>query len=456
MRFSLITLALVIIPSVALAGAPNWTGFAGLADRDGDGFPAFVGNSTAASTGYSGRVDCSPDSDPKNTDKHKSVFPGATEIVADGLDQDCNGRDLVLPVSQAAWVLFVKNEYGGKAPSAGRFVYEFDQCTAASGKCEVDKVDGRFRVTDDSVKFMDIYVNGGKVLRNNGQKADGREIVTLEEIGHYRGGSAVGGGGGLGIKAVTKIAEDKAAAAVKVEADERKAGQLALADDILALGEEDTRIVSLVTTEKERAEKAEKAIGERVGRAETYASAAIGFVQKRGVLLEGYGLVGVSGGNSVTSGDDVARNAFGLGAGAGLNLGLDHESGRMNVFVDAFIGGDGGAGPAHSEAIGLEIVPDDGLGFLPNKVGVFGAYSQRFSQANALESMVRGQNPLIGLSWAKPFGQKEGSSTHGLLQVRLGAGPEWVGIAGDEVTDELGFAGRLTIGIGTGTGALKQ
>lgn len=51
-------------------------------DRDGDGWTVAQG-------------DCD--------DRAASVFPGAVEIIKDGIDQDCNGRDLTIVVTSAVW-----------------------------------------------------------------------------------------------------------------------------------------------------------------------------------------------------------------------------------------------------------------------------------------------------------------------------------------------------------------
>lgn len=436
-------MTLMGLSSLAFAGDHDWIGFAGLADADKDGYPAFVGKSTAVSTGYTSKLDCD--------DQHNIVYPGATEVVADGIDQDCNGNDLVLPISQPAWVLFVKNEYSGTAPSAGRFVYEHDQCTAAAGKCVVDKIDGRFKVTGDGVQLKDIYVNGGKELRNNGQKADGREIVSDEEIQHYRDGSA--SGSGLRTKAITKIAKAEAVATVQVETDQRIAGQLDLAEKIVVLTKENIRIVGLISTERsvrEEAVRLQLVHNDNVEKKADGAVATANSTASHGPLIEGYALTGVVVGSVVTDDGEFVRYPVGIGGGGGVNFGADLESSRVNVFIDALIGADGGAGPAHSEAIGLEIVSKKGW-------GGFAAYSSRSSQPNSLETDVLSRNPLLGVSFLKTFA--ENGARHGLFQVRAGLGPEFIGMSdyseADNVSDRIGLAGRITVSVGGGIGALK-
>ena len=60
------------------------------ADKDGDGFtdPNVTVTDCAPAAGYA-----EPSSTPDCDDADAGIFPGATEITDDGVDQDCDGQD---------------------------------------------------------------------------------------------------------------------------------------------------------------------------------------------------------------------------------------------------------------------------------------------------------------------------------------------------------------------------
>ncbi|TXG35065.1 T9SS type B sorting domain-containing protein [Seonamhaeicola maritimus] len=70
------------------------------ADSDGDGY-GDINMTTQACSAPSGYVDDSSDCD----DTSASVYPGAQEIPNDGMDQDCNGSDLVIPDTDSDGIL---------------------------------------------------------------------------------------------------------------------------------------------------------------------------------------------------------------------------------------------------------------------------------------------------------------------------------------------------------------
>ncbi|WP_282135440.1 MopE-related protein [Seonamhaeicola maritimus] len=70
------------------------------ADSDGDGY-GDINMTTQACSAPSGYVDDSSDCD----DTSASVYPGAQEIPNDGIDQDCNGSDLVIPDTDSDGIL---------------------------------------------------------------------------------------------------------------------------------------------------------------------------------------------------------------------------------------------------------------------------------------------------------------------------------------------------------------
>ncbi|MBI4437443.1 putative metal-binding motif-containing protein [Candidatus Uhrbacteria bacterium] len=449
MRYFLIMAAVCGLSSSVMAATPDWKGYAGLADKDGDGYPAFVGTATAASTGYNGAVDCD--------DAHKSMNPGLTEVPDDGIDQDCNGSDLKLPVSKAEYARFAAS--GNASRGAVVFVKEYDRCAAATNRCSVDAVDGKFKITDpEKDAFRDIYTGTGKVLGTDGV----REVITLEEASHFRGGGS-GGGGSTGVspKTVKKVAAE----AVKVETDARLKWQAELEEGIITpitnavnghgkAIDDNARAISDVSVWLDRERDARKNADERL---ENGVAAAMSKAQDasntanwaagHGPLIEAYAATGLVVGSPVAgAGDDNARDAFGGGAGAGLNFGAEVNSVRVNGFVDAIVGYDGGAGIAHSETVGAEVVGDDG-------VGGFLAYSSRSTQVNSLQTQIVGRSPIAGLSVVLPFAQGDAGG-HGILLARVGCGPEFIGIATSSVSDWVSLGCRATVGIGGGVGSL--
>ncbi len=455
MRIVLLAGIAGLISSSAFAASPHPTA----QDADGDG--SFVSTMDVNGDGAKDAKDIGVKASAYDCDDgHKSIHPGATEVVGDGTDQDCNGSDLTMPVTDVVWKRFIANEYKGRAPSVAVFAAEYARVTAASSRMSIDAIDGKFKVSDPDVDaFRDIYIGTSKVLGTDGI----REIVTLEEASHFRGGSA-SGGGGVSTKTVIKLADKSAEKAVKVETEARlkwqveREGELAgITQAVNTHGEDIEKNAEAIEAEAEARADADEVQDRDIKAAKDAADGAVSTANSmasRGTLIEGYALAGALVGSPVTDDDDFARQPLGGGVGAGINIGADLEESRVNAFVDAFIGGDGGAGPAHSEAVGIEIVPDDGILGI-DRLGGFLAYSQRSSQPNALETQVLGRNPLIGISYVSTFSPNAKNGAHGLFQVRLGVGPEFLGIAGDHVSDEVGVAGRLTIAIGGGIGALK-
>jgi hypothetical protein len=294
-------------------------------------------------------------------------------------------------------------------------------------------------------------VNGGKILRNHGEKADGREIVTLDEFGHFTGGgSASGGSSGVSSKTVKKIADEAALKAVKAEEEKRLAQEVKQAeadsgrDEVINThGDAIAANATAIETETADRKAADDEIREKAAEAKRAAEA----IRSHGPLVEGYVVLGSVVGSPVMDDQDVARNPFGGGAGAGVNVGADIESGRVNIFADGIVGADGGAGPVFNGAAGFEIVGEKGW-------GGFTAYSVRSSQPNSLETEVLGRAALLGVSYTRTFA--ESGAKHGLIQLRAGAGLESIGMAGDSaVTDAVGIAGRLTVSVGGGVGALQ-
>ncbi len=440
----------------ALADAPCTT-YAGLADVDRDGYCGLVGTATPATSGWTGKVDC--------RDDIATINPGGREIVGDGIDQDCNGSDAVFPVPEATATRYLANS-GTIGPLA--FIVEYGACDTAA-ECEVDDVAGTMQIKPSNLethRFMDIYVNGTKVLRNHGQPADGREVVTVEEASHFRGGSSGSGGVGksyvdasAGVLRQETAKEKEERLAADAEHD-RRIGELQTTSDALvdAVNDHTGQIVDLesaLAAETTAREAAYAAVLEDIvdlQAADVLLTDGVNLLQSHGPLFEGYAMGNLMAGESVGDNGEIARNAAFGGGGAGVNVGVDGDGFRANAFVETAFGSDGADGVSSNWAAGGEYlwqVSDVGA-----HLGINVGYAQRSSLVNALETQVLGRMPMVGGTLAAPIGQGE-RGQHGLFLIRADVGPEFIGMASDNVTDAVRFGGRVTMGFGFGVGALQ-
>jgi len=419
---SILSLALIglsTLTSTALAG-PNWTGFAGLVDADGDGYPAFVGTSTAASTGYSGDVDCD--------DTHATRNQGLDEVIGNGIDDDCDAATAdTLPVSDPEWKRFIANEYGGRAPSSKVFVYEFDACTAGASAtpvtCTVDLVDGRFVVTD-GYKLADIFINGSVVLRNSGQKADGREVVTAEQFEHFRGSTSATGttrGTGVGKSYVDR------SAGVLIEADKAET-EARLAADVIhdsRLDGVEGRVATIEMGNAGRDESINLALdgvasnlaaidAETTARIEADRILAANDralearindtdIEVDGLASSGVAVnVGVAGGvntqrERIVYDESIRGPATGLvGFDASIHVDLDQV--LVGPFVTQTWGSDGvGSGSDSASLVGFEGLYD--ISDSGHHLGGFGAWRHTSAMSNMLDTAVPANGACGGLSY---------------------------------------------------------
>jgi hypothetical protein len=172
------------------------------ADEDGFGNPGVSMLACVQPADYvSDNGDCN--------DSESSIFSGAPEVVGDGIDQDCAGGDLVLPVTEQVFARFVAAEYGGVLTTAENFVHEYGACNAAA-ECTVDMVNARFVITDSDYVFQDLKDNRTGVLHCG---KDGREVVTAVAWSHAPRCSSRSGGG-IGKSTVIRLAEETVTAAL--------------------------------------------------------------------------------------------------------------------------------------------------------------------------------------------------------------------------------------------------
>jgi hypothetical protein len=451
--------------------APKCTSYQGLMDADGDGACVFVGTATAITSGWTGVVDCDDAKSYKN--------PGATEIVGDGIDQDCDGKDLTLPVSDAAFARYVAVEYKGKAPSANLFITEYDRCVAATGRCSADNDEGRFMIADPEVDaFVDIYKGESKVLR-----ADGiREVVTLEEQSHFSPGGAKPASSYTGPSKATRVAEAKAVAEplVAKEREDRLAeearedaeddardGEIndindrarSLAYDLeveaTARREADLELVEKISDATDIAEQARTT----AARAETSAGNAnvkLNEALSHSPLIEAGPVGGANfrlGLAGLHDGEWLRGPVLGLG-GFGLRAGVDGDWYEVAGFGQILFGGDGaGTGADIAFLAGVE-----GLGQLDmvgTHLGGFLAYTQSEDHGNVLDVSVVERGAVMGVVLNRDFAPGPFRTT---VFVRAGAGPTCIGFRGHQdgqsmVASSVGVVGLIQAGINLGVGA---
>lgn len=404
--------ALVATTSTANAATPC-TAYAGLIDSDADGYCEFVGAATAATSGWSGKVDCD--------DSDATVYPGANEIVSDGVDQSCSGADLVLPVSDPAFARYVANSYGGSTPKAETFVAEYDRCKAATGRCTVNDVKGTFDITDPSVDvFIDVYTSTSKVLRKDGV----REVVTLDEASHYQQGAGGSTSVYRGPSKATRLAE--ATAVVTPLLDTEKEARLA-ADAMhdSRLDEVESGISSIQTSNVTRdalitqaldgvdsnllaieAETEARAEADRIlSENDTVLAGRIAIntanVDQQGASGVAVN-VGIAGGlntqrERIVYEETIRGPATGLiGFDAAIHVDLDQAI--VGPFATVAWGNDGsGSGADTSSLVGFEALGD--VSDSGHHVGGFGAWRNTHSMSNMLDTAVPANGACGGGSY---------------------------------------------------------
>lgn len=428
--------------------------YTGMVDADGDKWCAFVGAATAATTGWSGKTDC--------RDDIAGINPGVKEIVADGIDQDCSGADAVFPVADSVAKRYLANS-GTAGPMA--FITEYDRCKAATGRCSLDDVAGKFVVTDpEKDLFVDIYTGTTKVLGADGV----REVVSREEASHFRGGSAAGGG--IGVKKVTEIAKKEAEAAVTVEHNERLMWQTNIEsgntsrDGVInnlakALEEEELARRAAVEAEHARAKAAEMLLVDRLELVESDTLSVL----SHGPLFEVGSVFGVNFRRGLNvydedgefTGEEIREPAL-AGGGFELRAGVDARSYELAGFGQLSFGSDTqGSSPDIVALIGADILVEVSDGAL---VGPWVGYVHSEDHASYLDVSVLENGVLGGMvvSGSVPMG---GGAARFVPFVRLGAGTGWYGARGGEDGEDAvswyGPIGVAQAGIRFGAGALQ-
>ena len=114
-----------VVVEISQNGEPAKTWYED-ADSDGFGNPNGMMKAVAQPWGFvSDNTDCD--------DTNASVYPGATEIAGDAVDQDCDGSDLQLGGAEEIFLLSpFNNETIGYGSSGGKLTFSFSKVTDAA------------------------------------------------------------------------------------------------------------------------------------------------------------------------------------------------------------------------------------------------------------------------------------------------------------------------------------
>jgi hypothetical protein len=351
---------------------------------------------------------------------------------------------------------------------------EFDACTAGAAltppTCKVDLVEGRF-VPTDGYLFADVYVNGTTILRNHGETADGREVVSKAEYSHYRP-SVKTSRPGLSRNTVTAIAHAQATAVatvavggeaalrqtadeeLQVQIDTLNAGNKGRDATINLLGGSVNTLEGVLDREV-----ADRKDGETTVFKGLHAlDARLTDTESRSVLVEGGASGMLIGRRSLQqvnqdgepNGEMVRNGALGAG-GFSLRLGLETGFGEVATFGNVAFGADGeGSGADSAYQIGMEALAGSST-----LAGAFVAFQSTTDHANSVDASVLDNGVMVGLSVNHDFMPGSARITgYG----RLGVGYSWYATKGTDETGVVivpgsGFVSMLQLGVNFGAGA---
>lgn len=469
MNRSLTLVALCGIATSALAAPPHPTAI------DADGDKALAATVDVNGDGSKDYIDIGVRSkDYDCDDAHATVSPKLTEIVGDGIDNDCSGADAVYPVADA-----VAKRYLANSGTAGpvQFIAEYRVCSA-SIQCEVDDVAGTFKIKpefEDTHRFVDVFVKDSVTLRNHGQKADGREVVTNEQYEHFRGsgGSASGSGTGVGKTYVDKSAEvlRKETGALREEmlkadsdADRRldtiETGNTGRDNELNRLAAVDTVLEGRIAANEqaiadEAATRASE--DERIEGIANSAVIRVNSIASHGSLFEAGAIGGgISHRPLETSGGDEIRGGVIGGGGFELRAGVDAEDWQTAGFGQFSFGSDGqGTGSDTGLLIGADVLIDAGS----VELGPFVAYLRSEDHVNLLDVSVIENGGLVGITLQGDSARD--SATRVVPFARLGVGVGYYGTRGSNqngstVVSNYGGLGLAQVGVRFGAGALED
>lgn len=465
-----------------------------LVDLDGDGyfaagpgvtFPTRTVNNTDPNVDYDyagtdmnfdGTVDKDDwklAGDPDCDDTNGAINPGAQERPGNGIDENCDGDDDPLRVSDDPVVAAWQNGdwYRGRGPlTKAQLTIDMDICDS-SPKCTIDAAKYTFVVIDPEyvVGYYCTYdsyqevTEGGNVVGQCIQSSDmsnGIDIIRKAAAQGMR--PARRGGGGMSRNQVNTAVADYVGTNVTPRLDEHEAslaelGRRADSTDVtlaehasllatfggqLSSVAEDVARHDQEITALEDGQRELKQTDIILARDGSYfdAMATLGMVAQRGVAL------------NVDGERAELRNPMVGGAGFSMAVGSDKDAYRLGGFGSVLFGSDGaGEGVDLVFTVGPEYVRQVSEAV---HIGGFAAYQGSFARATVVDTVTSGNALVLGPVFHFALGGN--ASQHGTLVLRPSVGFEGYGSRAGEATPGSGFVGGLTIGIGAGTGSLNN
>ncbi len=443
----ILTLALMGLSVSAFAASPHPTAV----DADGDG--AFVATMDVNGDAVLDYLDIgvkAKDYDCDDTQSAKS--PKLTEVVGDGIDNDCDGTDLKYPASLGTGTVLdgnlarlKANEYSGRTFTPNRLILELARCAAAS-QCEVDLVQGDIRITaasaDDYV-WGDAYLGTTKVIATDGD-FEIVEAVAWANAQHILGEKAEKKAAAAkpvyrGPSKATRQAEARKEAEAVVETEkearleadvihDRRLGDIesgngvrdeAINDlgvgqtelfgavDILTdavveeseLREEGDRQERLARQEADRQERVAREEVDRVIRAEqTVQATKVTELSTSGFAINGGVIGGAQLQRELTASGDTLRGPAMGGVGMDLTVHLDLDDALIGGFGSAMWGSDGsGSGADEAYILGFEALGD--IQDSGHHLGGFAGYRHTEGHSNLLDVNVPADGACGGVSY---------------------------------------------------------
>ncbi len=438
----ILTLVLMGLSVSAFAASPHPTAV----DADGDG--AFVATMDVNGDAVLDYLDIGVKAKDYDCDDAQAAkSPKLTEVVGDGIDNDCSGADLAFPASfgtgsvQSATIArFQANEYKGRVYTDNRLVLEFDRCTA-SAQCEVDLVQGDFRIKEasaDDYVWGDAYKGTTKVIAADGD-FEVVEIVAWENAQHIISEKAEAAKPKKAVytgpsKATRKAeATEVATAIVEGEAEKRLEGDIELGhriDDVETANETrdglmndlfaaDDLLTEAVVNESEQREEGDRLEAQarqradavlaadiedaRVARSalrteQTRQASTVTELSTSGFAINGGVIGGVQLQRELTASGDTLRGPAMGNVGFDMTVHLDLDDALIGGFGSAMWGSDGsGSGADEAYLLGFEALGD--IKDSGHHLGGFAAYRHTEGHSNLLDVNVPADGGCVGASY---------------------------------------------------------
>lgn len=420
-------------------------------------------------------------------DADAQVNPGATEIMDDGIDNDCVDGDLELPKNLKAFGC-------SSAKCVSRVQKEIEACDANNGKCVVNYTSGQF-VMEWGTYFVDTDCDGVReVLDQAGKDAyDLKVKQNFRCAGEHRHGAKKAGSGSTGAAGTSgKPAESKSDP--KVGELEGKVGELdssvkvlggqvsGFADQVEGFDADLDALGEAIEIEAQNRAKADSELGDRLDDQEDGLAKHDKWISEVKVSADEAGAV-------ATAALDSAAEAHSTGVSAGLDVGVmvigqsdiklkAGQQARPGVAPTLLVGGHVGAETESGlyRALGAVGVPYETApagntenGFLitvaaemllkvskgsAHSVGPIVRFIQHESGGDVLGVNAMSRGGTVGVAYAfEPAWGRFRTPAH----VSLEGGGEQLGTKGDNFT-AIGNASMalLTVTFGAGVGSANR